>query len=579
MPGWGEHRISSLKPLAYSLWCTPKTLRSQRNYSRSKGTSKVKSPLRILHLEDDPGDAEIVQAFLEGEDIACEISCVQTEDQFVGALEKGRIDLILSDFTLPGFDGLSAARIVRERWPTIPVILVSGTMGEEMAIDSFKSGATDYVLKGRLSRLVPSVRRAMLEVEVRAERRELEAQFIQAQKMEVIGQLAGGVAHDLSNILSVVMGCSDLITARLGPNSPVAEFTEEIRYAISRGVGLTRQLLVLSRKQTMPPVSLDLNETLKEMEKMLRRLLEDNIEMAIVPGEQTGRVKADPGYIGQVLMNLVVNARDAMPDGGKLTISTENITLNETDALEHGCLIPGEYVMLCVSDTGIGMNDETKLRLFEAFYTTKPDGKGAGLGLATCRTIVKQSGGHIEVESELGIGTRFRVYFPRDAQQPEGADELISSERLPSGKKMASSLEDRSPTSLKFPRRILVVDDDVAVRRLTTDILVRYGYQVDAAANGATGWQALQAKRYDLLITDNSMPKVTGVEMVAMVHNARMPVPVIMAVGNLPKGEFTQHPWFQAVSTLLKPFTVNELLRAVKNSLQTGDDAREELGE
>src|ERR1035437_5734117 len=184
----------------------------------------MKSPLHILHLEDDPNDAALVQSTLAAEGIACVTTCVQSHDDFVAALEHGGIDLILSDFTLPAFDGLSAIATVRARWPDLPVILVSGTLGEELAIDSLKSGATDYVLKGRLSRLVPAVRRAMQEVEERAERRRLEAQFIEAQKMEVIGQLAGGVAHDFNNILAVIMGYSDLIMSDLGSASPLQKY-------------------------------------------------------------------------------------------------------------------------------------------------------------------------------------------------------------------------------------------------------------------------------------------------------------------------------------------------------------------
>ena len=222
----------------------------------------------------------------------------------------------------------------------LPVILVSGTLGEERAIDSLKSGATDYVLKERLSRLVPAVRRAMQEVEERAERRRLEEQFIEAQKMEVVGQLAGGVAHDFNNILAVIMGYSDMIMSGLGPDSPLRKYTEEIRHASERAAGLTRQLLIFSRKQTVQPVVLDLNDVVKDLDKMLRRLIGENIEMTIVPGKQTGRIKADSGYVGQVLMNLVVNARDAMPNGGKLTIATNNVTLDDDYARTHPAPFP-----------------------------------------------------------------------------------------------------------------------------------------------------------------------------------------------------------------------------------------------
>ena len=484
----------------------------------------MKSPLCILHLEDDPNDAALVAAALESGGIRCVITRVQDRDEFVAALERGGVDLILSDFSLPDFDGLSALAIVRANYRSIPLILVSGTLGEELAIDSFKSGATDYVLKERMARLVPAVRRAMKEVQDRAanrqtemelqeseqrleivfnespmgialvgveghpiltnpalqemlgytadelgrmhfkefthpedcakdlalyedviqgkregyqlekryirkdakvvwarltvtlarrrtahahfvigmveditENRHLQSQFIEAQKMEVIGHLASGVAHDFNNILAVIMGYSDLTMQKLGADGELRSYLETIRASAQRAAGLTRQLLVFSRRQTVQLVVLDLNVVIQDLDKMLRRLIDENIEMTIVPGKQLGRVKADSGYIGQLLMNLAVNARDAMPNGGRLTIATENVTLDDGFVRSHAGAITGECVMFSVSDTGTGMTEEVKARLFEAFFTTKPKGKGTGLGLATCQTIVQQSGGYIEV--------------------------------------------------------------------------------------------------------------------------------------------------------------------------------------
>jgi signal transduction histidine kinase len=325
----------------------------------------MRTPLRILHLEDDLNDAALIESTLAEGGMTCVITCVENERDFVAPLERGEIDLILSDFTLPMFDGLSALTLAHRKWPDIPLIFVSGTLGEDRAVDSLKSGATDYVLKGQLSRLIPAVRRAMQEVESRAERRKLEAQFIEAQKMDVIGRLAGGVAHDFNNVLAVIIGYGDLLTQELGPANPLTKYVTEIRHASDRAAGLTRQLLVFSRKETVQPVVLDLNVVLKESEKMLRRLVDEHIVMTTVPGKQIGRVRADPGYVGQVLMNLVINARDAMPNGGALSIATSNITLDESYTRAHPGLAPGEYVLLSVSDTGTGMNAEVKARLFE----------------------------------------------------------------------------------------------------------------------------------------------------------------------------------------------------------------------
>jgi two-component system cell cycle sensor histidine kinase/response regulator CckA len=288
---------------------------------------------------------------------------------------------------------------------------------------------------------------------------------------------------------------------------------------------------------------IDLNDAVKDSEILLRRLIDNKIEIAIFHG-QTGHVRADTGHIGQVLMNLALNARDAMPNGGKLSIETENVTLDENYTHTHRGIASGDYVMLCVSDTGIGMTEKVKARLFEPFFTTKR--VAAGLGLATCRTIVEQSGGYIDVCSEIGKGTTFKIYFPR-VEQPLEADQREVGPLMPG----------------KSAHRILVVDDDKSIRELNTEMLTRSGFEVDAAADGAVGWEALQTKRYDLVITDNYMPRVTGIEMVKKLHAAGMKLPVIMATALFPQEQFIQNPWLETIPTLIKPFKLAELLDIV----------------
>jgi two-component system, cell cycle sensor histidine kinase and response regulator CckA len=533
----------------------------------------MKSPLHILHLEEDPNDAELVQSVLETGGIVCVITCVQTRADFVQALERGDIDLILSEFALPAFDGLSAAEIVRKRWSAMPFILVSGSLGEQLAIDSFKSGATDCIPKRELSRLVPAVLRAMWEVEEWAERRLLEAQVIEAQKMEVISQLSSGVAHDFNNILAVIVGYSELITLNLSSDSPVRKYAEEIRHASNRAAGLTRQLLVFSRKQLVQLHVIDPNDAVKDLEILLSRLIDNNIEIAIVYG-QGGHVRADPGHIGQVLMNLALNARDAMPNGGKLSIETENVTLDENYMRTHRGTTSGVYVMLSVSDTGTGMTEKVKARLFEPFFTTKP--LGTGLGLATCRTIVEQSGGYIDVFSEKGKGTTFKIYFPRVEQPLDVAAEPIHTPPL-HGTRDLHLAETGPLIPSQSAHRILVVDDDKSIRELTTEMLTRSGFEVDVAADGAAGWEALQVNRYDLLITDNFMPKVTGIEMVQKLHANGMQLPVIMATALFPQEQFISHPWLETIPTLIKPFESDELLSTVIKVLSASDGNREQI--
>ena len=510
----------------------------------------MKFPLRILHLEDDPYDAELVQSTLEAAGITSTTTCVHNRDDFVTALENGAIDLILSDFSLPAFDGLSAVAIAQAGWPDLPVILVSGSLGEELAIDSLKNGATDYVLKQRLSRLGPAVRRAMTEVGTRAERQRLETQLIEAQKREVLGQLAGGVAHDFNNILSVIIGYIDLLADELDPVSPLKRYAEEVRQASDRAVGLTRQLLLFSSQETVEPVVLDLNDVVNDVDKMLRRLIDENIELTVVPGQRTGRIRADIGYVGQVLMNMVVNARDAMPNGGKLTIAIYNVTLDENYTQTHTGAVPGEYVMLSVSDTGTGMSEEVQARLFEAFFTTKPKGKGTGLGLSTCYNIVQQSGGHIGVYSELGKGTTFKVYFPRVEQALNTKSSFIQTGPLPRG-----------------TETLLVVEDDPAVRHLARGVLENQGYEVLLAANGQEGLHMARnhlGSPIRLVITDVIMPVMGGRVMVEWLKTTDPDLKILFTSGYTDDA-LAQHGVMEAgIEFLAKPYTPAALARKVR---------------
>ena len=513
----------------------------------------MKVPLHILHLEDDPNDAALVQLILKDEGIVCTTTRVQTEGDFMAALERGSIDLILSDYSLPTFDGLSALKIVHANQPDLPIIFVSGTLGEEQAIDSLQNGATDYVLKGRLARLGPAIRRAMQEVEARAERRQLEAQFIEGQKMEVIGQLAGGVAHDFNNILAVIMTYSDLIMADLSPDSRLLTYAGEIRHASERAAGLTRQLLAFSRKQMVQAIVLDLNDVVNDLDQMLLRLIDEHIEMTIVPGKQIGHIKADPGYIGQVLMNLAVNARDAMPNGGKLIIATNNVTLDEDDALMCPSAIPGNYVMLSVSDTGTGMTDEVKAHLFEAFFTTKSLGKGTGLGLATCHSIVRQSGGYIGVHSEIGKGTTFKIYFPEVEQPLDVSTKSSHSRVLPRG-----------------TETLLIVEDDQSVRQLARDVLNAQGYDVLTASNGQNALDVVRDHKgspIGLVVTDVIMPLMGGKVMAELLKMTYPDFKILFTSGYTDDSIACDGVLEADVEFLPKPYTRASLVHKVREML------------
>ncbi len=375
----------------------------------------MRSELRIVFVEDSPWDAELEERELRKGGLQFDSMRVWTREDCVRALREFKPDLIISDYSLPEMDGLGALQIASEICPNVPFIFVSGTIGEERAIEGLKRGATDYVAKNQLKRLVTKVHRALKEAEEREEKRWLEEQLRQAQKMESIGKLAGGIAHDFNNLLTAIIGYSELMLNQTHNDDPLRQQIEEIKKAGERAASLTRQLLAYSRKQVLQPRVLNLNAVIAELDKMLRRLIGADIELVTRLAPELGLVKIDPNQIGQIVINLAVNARDAMPQGGKLTIETTNAQVDEAYARKNVAVTPGQYVMLSVSDTGCGMDAQTQSRVFEPFFTTKEIGKGTGLGLSMVYGIVKQSEGDILVHSEVGQGTVFQIYLPQAA--------------------------------------------------------------------------------------------------------------------------------------------------------------------
>src|SRR5256885_2005277 len=466
----------------------------------------MKSSLRILHLEDNEDDAELIQSALSEEGVDCETVRVDSRFDYMAALEQGHWDLILSDNTLPSYDGLSALADARAKCPDVPFVFVSGTLGEEVAIEALKLGATDYVLKQRLSRLKPALKRALREVEERTQRKELEHQFRQSQKMEAVGQLAGGITPDFTNMLTVINGYGEMLWQTLNPEEPSGSQLEQIHHAGERPAWLTRQLLSFSRKQVLDPKILDLNAIAANLYKMLQRLIGEDIDLVTLLKPGLGRVKADQGQIEQVIMNLAVNARDAMPQGGALTIETANVELDEAYARQHVAVRPGPYVMLAVSDTGCGMDEETQSRIFEPFFTTKERGKGTGLGLSTVYGIVKQGGGYIWVYSEVGQGTTFKIFLPR-----------VEADVTPTEPDVAKT------KALSGTETILLVEDEPEVRHLFREILGRSGYVVLEAddSNTAVQFCGEYPGKIHLMVTDVVMPGMSGRELAERVKPSR----------------------------------------------------------
>ena len=384
------------------------------------------------------------------------------------------------------------------------------------------------------------------------ERRELEFQFRQAHKMEAVGRLAGGVAHDFNNLLTAIFGYADLLAEELPPDSPARGDLQDIQTAATRAAALTRQLLAFSRQQVLQPVVLNINDVIENVEPLLRRLVGADVQLETHLAPDLGNTKADAGQLEQVIMNLVVNARDAMPTGGKLTIETANVGLSSDDAGAHRSVVPGDYVMLAVSDSGVGIDEAVKTRLFEPFFTTKGLGKGTGLGLATVYGIVKQSGGHIWVYSEPAHGATFKIYLPHVA-----ATVAATNKRAPTDGMVGGT------------ESILLVDDDELLRPLVRALLVKLGYRVlDAASAGAALALALAHEGdIHLLVSDVVMPGQSGLQLAGQLAAARPQMRVLYMSGYTDEAIVRHGLLEPGTNFLQKPFTITMLARTVRAAL------------
>lgn len=638
--------------------------------------------LRILHLEDNALDRELVRLMLAETGAQCEFTYASNRAEFEAALERGGFELILSDFTLDGYDGAAALVASLRLHPEIPFLFVSGMIGEEQAIASLKSGATDYVLKNNLQRLVPAVRRALQEsgervqrkqaeeslrqseqrfrdmaesirdvfwvmtpdrqrvlyvspayetiwgqsadrvhanpaswleaivpddrprvlaaieqlaqgtdyrIEYRViqpngalrsiedrgfavrnsdgkiertlgvatditERKELEDQLRQAQKMEAIGQLAAGVAHDFNNMLTVITGHARMILDAVIQPEQTQESLRQIYLAGERAANLTRQLLVFSRKHRLHMETLDLNQVIDDVAKMLRRLIGENIDLEFSWGRGLPLIRADAGMMEQVLMNLAVNTRDAMPHGGRLTIKTEACVVSEEEAKRSAGARPGRFVCLSVRDTGSGIAPEILPRIFEPFFTTKEPGKGTGLGLATVFGIVQQHAGWIVVDSAVGVVTTFKIYLP------EAPIDAATSAAMPNAE----------PGVAGGQETILLVEDEASVREFAVAVLQRYGYRVLQAVSGVDALETWKwhGARISLLVTDLVMPEnMTGYELAQKLQAEKPSLKVICVSGysgDMMEQVFTPEKGMQF---LPKPYQPRQLAKAVRDAL------------
>jgi len=654
-------------------------------------SAAVNGQLRILLLEDNEPDAYLVIHAMNAADADARIDRAATRRQFTELLASHDYDLVLADYRLPDWTGMDALREMRRLGFDMPLIIVTGTLGDEPAAECIKGGAADYVLKGTLARLPIAVNRAvedkrarnesrhnqaMMEqaqqerreheerflqladnidelffvmdaqhqetlyinpayeriwgrsrqslyddprsfveavspddrgrlldymariergeqagkleyrvvqpsgnvrwllthaVPIRNERgevyrvagvalditdkRTLESQFRQAQKMEAVGRLAGGIAHDFNNLLTVIMSYTDMLSEGIPATDMRSDDLDQIRKAAVAASSLTRQLLAFSRQQVIEPRHINLNDVVSSSEKMLRRLIGEDVALATALTDDPVAVLIDPSQLEQVIMNLAVNARDAMPTGGKITIETARVKVDADYALDHWPAVPGRFAMLAVTDTGTGMSEETRSQVFEPFFTTKEVGKGTGLGLSTAYGIIKQSNGFIWVYSEPDHGTTFKIYLPlvdEPAPKYEGQAELLP---LPLG-----------------TETVLLAEDAAAVRAAARQILERSGYTVLEAPTGRDAL-IIASKRQTpihLLLTDVVMPEMSGSELAEQFAEFR-PASKVLYMSGYTDDAIVRHGILRpGIAYLQKPFSPDALARKVREVLDNG---------
>jgi signal transduction histidine kinase len=545
--------------------------------------SSAAERVRILILEDNPDDARL--AFLKLEDAGLEVDghVACNADEFMERVRSNVYDTILCDYRIPGWSGWDALRWLRASDKSTPFIFVSGTLGEELAVECIKEGATDYVLKGNLERLAVAVRRALSETKLQAlnvqleqriaeriadlertnrllqkemeERERTERELRQVQRLDAVGRLAGGVAHDFNNLLAIILGQSEILLERTTDQATIRGLGM-IRDAVRRGATLTRQLLAFGKQQVFETKVLNFNTILADIEKLLRLGIGQNIELEFQTEDQLGSIEADPGQLERVMLNLALNARDAMPAGGKLTITTANLQLDEAYADHSVAVKPGRYVQIVVSDTGCGMDEQTQSRIFEPFFTTKELGKGTGLGLATVYGIVRQSAGYIGVYSKPGHGTVFKIYLPMVEAAADGQQFVERSEELPRGSET-----------------ILMVEDDSALREVTYELLQSSGYIVISAGSPEEAQQLAELHNgpIDLLLTDVNMPKMNGRQLGARLSKVRPKIKVLLVSGYTDgmMRDGVYEVLEGGLASLQKPYTRQALTRKIRGILDS----------
>jgi signal transduction histidine kinase len=514
-------------------------------------------PLRVLFVEDSPTDVDSITRELHRHGFACESRSVESRADFLAAIRCGTWDVILGDHAVNGFNAAEALQLLRANGCDIPFIIVSATSGEDAAVAAMRGGAHDYVLKQNLRRLGPAVDRELREAANRRMQKSTEAalhaseqRLRQAQKMESVGRLATGIAHDFNNLLTVILGFTEFLIDRLPPDDDLRADATEIRAAAQRATGLTRQLLAFSRQQVFERRVVDLVAAVTRLQPMIARLIGADLQLDFELAAPPQWVLIDPSQFEQVVMNLIVNARDAMPAGGQLRIGVAREQLDPLRAADLE-IAPGAYVVLSVEDTGEGIDADGLEHIFEPFYTTKPPGSGTGLGLSTVFGIVSQSGGVIDVDSERGRGTSFRVYFPLSAES------VVEPAAHP------------APAVNGVKGTILLAEDEQGVRTFLEMALKRDGHKVIAAGTGSDALLAGQnaTAPIDLLITDVVMPGLSGPDVARELRRIHPEMRVLFLSGYARHTALPEKITAEPGAFLQKPFTIDALMRKVRERL------------
>ncbi len=517
--------------------------------------------VKILLVEDVLTDAELAMREIR-KSLQADFLCVETRDDYLKALEEYRPDLIISDYQMPVFDGLTALRIALETAPDVPVIILTAATNEDTAVGCMKAGAKDYVIKEHIKRLGQAVVHALTEKSAAAQRIAaeqekliLEQKLQESQKLESIGRLAGGVAHDFNNMLGVIIGYSEIIKSELPENSPILPSVREIEKAATRSRDITRQLLAFSRKQLIIPKPMNLNNLIRSSSSTLLHLIGEDINVSFELAEDLWTIIFDPTQAEQILMNLLVNARDAMPKGGRLIIKTENIIINDGNCHQHPDCFPGKYIKVTMEDNGTGIDEAILPFIFEPFFTTKEKGMGTGLGLSTVYGNVKQNGGFITVESKVGKGTRFILFLPGNDLCEEVIDE--------SEQKCYEKTDSTDET-------ILLVEDEAILRQMIAGMLKIIGYKVITAANPTEAILVSErAKdRIGLLLTDVVMPEMNGDELRKRINRIIPGIKTVFISGYASDVIINKGAFIDDFNFLQKPFNTTALAKKINVVLQ-----------